>query len=128
MTNREIVKKFVSDHWSDEKICAVMAFNQDGKMKFSNTCSCIIGVHTSDVLHDECCSVDHYSKAKKMAWSRGDDSLSRLEEAYACLSAGAELNDTEVQEKMDEILHEVLAERIAERETERVRELEEVSQ
>lgn len=49
--------------WTDQKLAEVLAFNQDGKMDANRTCCCLIGVHTSDNLHEKRCYRDHYYRA-----------------------------------------------------------------
>jgi hypothetical protein len=52
---RAVVKEFVSQ-WPTDKICAVQAFCEDGNMRYSSCCSCLIGVASSDGLHQHCLS------------------------------------------------------------------------
>ena len=59
---RAIVAAYIKP-WSTDKICQVIAFCEDGKMDAFHTCSCLIGVDSSSVLHeseDECAEGPHY--------------------------------------------------------------------
>jgi len=57
---RRIVREFCSQ-WTTQKCCEVLAFAEDGKMRFDNRCKCLIGVASSNVLHDEYCGEQHYA-------------------------------------------------------------------
>ena len=47
MTNEEICTQFMKDHYSDEKLAALLAHAEDGKLTY-NSCCCLIGVLTAD--------------------------------------------------------------------------------
>ncbi len=51
--SKQAIRAFIRAHWSDEKLCAVFAFNLDGKMSYSDSCGCIRGVTLADTLHTE---------------------------------------------------------------------------
>jgi hypothetical protein len=67
---KQTIRKFIQQHWSDQKLVEVYAFNADGKMTFDHCCDCIRGVTLADTLHcssKDCDSLgilpDHYIKA-----------------------------------------------------------------
>jgi hypothetical protein len=68
------IRAFIRMHWDDEKLAAVYAFNQDGKMDLHNACSCVLGVTLAATLHHERCGplfTDmHYSVAKFLPGAR----------------------------------------------------------
>jgi hypothetical protein len=71
--------------WSDQKLAEVLAFNEDGKMRYMSGCSCIIGVSGSDVLHEQCRLTTpdhHYYKTKDSAkiYSLAETEYARLSE------------------------------------------------
>lgn len=49
-TASRIVKSYISG-WSDQKLAEVLAFAEDGKMDYHNECCCLLGVASSDNLH-----------------------------------------------------------------------------
>lgn len=117
MSYRQIVKKFVSSCWSDEKVAQVRAFNEDRKMMYSDRCSCIIAVHSSVVLHSSYdnvlhgwwifswsgrCTSCHYQRVKQ-----ADPSMELVECAYRRMANGDEHRAV----VLDGILREVIAER-----------------
>jgi hypothetical protein len=59
---KRIIRKLIGG-WSDQKLAAVYAFNQDGKMSFFHACNCLVGVHSSEVLHTGFCGGQHYNEA-----------------------------------------------------------------
>lgn len=122
MTDREIVKQFAA-RWPDEKLAAVFAFNQDGKMRWSDSCCCLLGVDGSDVLHQEengICPVDvdfigHYAMARSMdafLAPLSGEKIHTAEEAYYLLASFP----VERNRIFGEILSELMAERAAARE------------
>jgi hypothetical protein len=48
---RQIVRNFCSK-WTTQKLCEVLAFAEDGKMQYLQPCGCLLGVASSDVLHE----------------------------------------------------------------------------
>ncbi len=50
-TSKQAIRNFIRAHWSDEKLCAVYAFNRDGKMTPFDGCCCLRGVTLSAILH-----------------------------------------------------------------------------
>lgn len=117
MSHRQTVKKFVSSRWSDEKVAQVLAFNEDRKMAYSDSCSCIVAVHSSVVLHSSYdnvlhgwwifswsgrCTSCHYQRAKQ-----ADPSMALVEGAYRWMANGDEHRAV----VLDGILREVIAER-----------------
>jgi hypothetical protein len=83
---RKIIKDFISERWSDEKVVQVFAFNEDGKMHFINSCSCLTGVHSSEVLHTHCLSPYHRRNHWELA--RRDPQVVMAESAYLWLMCG----------------------------------------
>ncbi len=69
------IRAFIRMHWNDEKLCAVYAFNRDGKMRYSSGCCCLLGVTAFDRLHqvDTCpfwtpgTAQHHYYEAKALS-------------------------------------------------------------
>jgi hypothetical protein len=61
---KKIVKEFVS-HWTDQKLCEVLAFCEDGKMRYYSWCGCLLGVASSRVLHTFCYDPVHYIDYKR---------------------------------------------------------------
>ncbi len=63
---KQAIRSFVRQHWDDQRLHDVYAFNRDGRMDEMNTCSCLIGCTLADVLHDSHrkCNERHYLKAK----------------------------------------------------------------
>lgn len=59
---RQIVAAYIAD-WTTEKLLSVRAFAEDGRMDMLNPCCCLIGVESSDVLH-EYCTLVHYTALK----------------------------------------------------------------
>jgi hypothetical protein len=115
LDHRQVVKDFVSQ-WNTEKICQVMAFAEDGHMDYLNPCSCLIGVHSSDVLHDVQCEEGHYNR-----WVYGSGyrpGAVTPENSYMMLGCGSEYFST--QYSRDRILVEILKEILAEREAKTV--------
>lgn len=51
----ETVRDYVTS-WSTQKLCGVLAFCEDGKMQFNNSCCCLLGVASSTNLHQNCFS------------------------------------------------------------------------
>src|SRR5580704_7531548 len=123
---RAIVRDYISD-WTEEKLCQVLAFCQDGKMQFCDSCSCLLGVASSDVLHtsadkhglpghdsayfkDILYNTSHYVKALQT----GIGSLA--EKAYQCIADLTEPDETRSAVRDREfiaIIESVLAERSA---------------
>ena len=111
---RQVVRHFVSG-WTTQKLCEVLAFAEDGKMDAMNVCQCLLGVASSDQLHEskDCPKPHHFVRY-------GDDYNARntelayysLDEAGGCLT-----NYNGVQLLIDRefiaILRQVLAEREA---------------
>lgn len=65
----EAIKRYLREHYTDEKLAALLAHAQDGKLSF-NSCCCFIGVATSN--HelqgaDEYSGYDHYLLAREFS-------------------------------------------------------------
>lgn len=45
------IRAFIREHWSDQKLAEVYAFNADGKMNNLCACNCILGVTLSSIMH-----------------------------------------------------------------------------
>lgn len=108
MTKME-AERILSKHirgFSDERLHEVYAFNQDGKMSFSDPCACILGVtsanhpHVSRGQHIKCPEFPsgHYTRAKYMT-SNGK----QVEQAYIWI-AGDDLSDIGRQKAMEKLL------------------------
>lgn len=64
--SKQILRTWVRENFSDEKLASVAAFNQDGKMSFRNPCGCLMGVTYSETLHlGAGCNREHYWLARK---------------------------------------------------------------
>ncbi len=67
---KQAIRSFIRQHWDDQRLASVYAFNRDGKMTYYDPCGCLIGVSLSDVLHEEDedfqCG-DHYLRAQHLA-------------------------------------------------------------
>jgi hypothetical protein len=117
LDHRQIVKDFVSQ-WNTEKICQVMAFAEDGHMDYLNPCSCLIGVHSSDVLHDVQCEEGHYNR-----WVYGSGyrpSAVTAENSYMMLGSATGASVFIGQSSRDRVFVEILKEILAEREAKTV--------
>lgn len=65
--SKQTVREWVREHFSDEKLASVCAFNEDGKMSFRNPCGCLMGVTLTDRLHDgKDCNREHYWAARRV--------------------------------------------------------------
>lgn len=108
MTPHDIVKRFISENWSDQKVAEVLAFNEDGKMSFCNPCACILGVSSSNQLHELCTTVHLYDLRKQFGV---------VELAYRDLWQYSMLADRDAarRESIDAILREIIGEREARR-------------
>ena len=71
MTNTQIIRNWIK-RFDDQRLAEVYAFNEDGKMAFRNSCSCLLGVTLADKLHTstvECTygpQPTHYHDARKI--------------------------------------------------------------
>ena len=67
--HKHIIRKFIDNNFTDEALAKVYAFNADGKMHYASTCSCLLGVAVSAILHEsQSCKeepLDHYYLAKE---------------------------------------------------------------
>jgi hypothetical protein len=107
---RGIVKEFVSG-WSTQKLCEVLAFAEDGKMNAYQSCQCLEGVASAEVLHEQhrCPSTDEHWKWHE---KRGSDCLTICEYAYFSLGDETAFGDQKERDReMTEILRQVIAER-----------------
>ena len=64
--SKKLVREWVRLNFSDQRLASVAAFNEDGRMKFRNPCSCLMGVTYSDPLHEDDCNHEHYWLARRM--------------------------------------------------------------
>lgn len=72
MTNEEILSDFMQKHYTDERLAALLAHAEDGKLSYMSCC-CLIGVATADHalqgrgdmngVEDEF-GLDHYDRAE----------------------------------------------------------------
>ncbi len=76
------IRAFIRQHFSDQRLSEVYAFNHDDKMKYWNTCGCLMGVTLAESLH-QCCDDDllHYHRAQKLEGAR-DAELSYAKLGY----------------------------------------------
>jgi hypothetical protein len=100
---REIVKTFCSERWDDQKIAEVLAFAEDGKMGVFLPCCCIVGVHTSKNLHQNC-GDNHYFNGRLE-----DPTLGAVELAYMSLCIHKEWEWK--SSGFPKLLREIIAER-----------------
>lgn len=120
------VKEFISARWTDRKIAEVEAFCRDGKMNDMNPCCCLIGVTSSDNLHQSCGTAhNHYFEMLKM-----DQAAKAAECAYMKLNCCDEdleglspMNPDAWKQSLTDarllgILHEIRMERAASHATE----------
>ena len=64
--SKQLVREWVQEKFSDERLASVSAFNADGKMSFRNPCGCLMGVTHSEYLHvGRDCNRQHYWLARK---------------------------------------------------------------
>lgn len=112
-----IVCDFVRQ-WDDQKLAEVLAFAEDGKMDFADTCCCLIGVASSANLHENhthhesyCDSYGHYTRYKERHRRAFivEDAYYRLGKPLSMITAVGS------QKKRDAILIGILREVIAER-------------
>lgn len=78
---KHAIRTFIREHWSDQKLHEVYAFNRDGKLDAGNPCGCILGVSLSERLHQDRCSAGHYMEAHNKL-----SGASFAEQAYMSLS------------------------------------------
>jgi hypothetical protein len=66
--NKQIIREYIRQHFSDEKLAQVYAWNQDGKMLATDPCGCLLGVTSSAQIHnwskEGCPNSKHYFEAK----------------------------------------------------------------
>src|ERR1043166_6181411 len=59
--SKQLIRRWISERFSDERLAQVYAFNQDGKMRFQSACDCLLGVTGSPTLHEpESCRDDDW--------------------------------------------------------------------
>ncbi len=65
---KQAIRSFIRQHWDDQRLHDVYAFNRDGRMDEMNTCSCLVGCTMAAVLHGshEGCLERHYLDAKSL--------------------------------------------------------------
>jgi hypothetical protein len=64
--SKQIVREWVRANFSDQRLASIAAFNEDGRMRFRNPCSCLLGVTYSDPLHEgDDCNREHYWFARR---------------------------------------------------------------
>lgn len=114
----DCITSFIHPH-SEQKLCDVLAFCEDGRMNSRNGCRCLLGVFSSAVLHDHCLHPlhvpGHYYTLKE---TRG---ASTAEAAYIRLGAEAEelMFRAEGQKLRDHHFLKILRAELARRENER---------
>lgn len=115
---KSIVKQYVAG-WTDQKLAEVMAFCEDGRMNYDNTCCCLIGVSSADNLHraniakpytgEPACMDGHYFRLK---FGTKHTAQSWAETAYLFLGGVENLQSTRDRHFL-EILHTIMEEREA---------------
>src|ERR1041385_5578348 len=63
--SKQLIRRWISERFSDERLAEVYAFNQDGRMRFLDPCGCLLGVTGAETLHSKKCSAGwppHYAK------------------------------------------------------------------
>lgn len=69
--SKQIVREWVRANFSDQRLASIAAFNEDGRMRFRNPCSCLMGVTYSDILHESAdCDREHYRFARRQDLSQ----------------------------------------------------------
>jgi hypothetical protein len=96
------------ERYSDQKLCDVLAFCEDGRMNYRLFCNCLLGVFSSSVLHVQACTHDtdpphHYHRLKLL-----DPLAAPAESAYHWLGEQGEDRSLEQQHRRDCYLMEVL--------------------
>ncbi len=98
--DKQHIREYIREHFSDEKLAQVYAFNRDGKMEFYNRCACLLGVTLSAQLHEQPCADEmrlregkgHYLNAKRLGGAcRAEMSYGTLATDYARESWGYHL-------------------------------------
>jgi len=93
MTNEEILTGFMQTHYSDEKLAALLAHAEDGKLSF-HSCCCFVGIPTANhalrgsLVNEELGDTSHYNELVE------SPDRAAVEIAYYSLAAGA-WNDPE---------------------------------
>src|ERR1041385_7567355 len=87
--SKQLIRRWISERFSDERLAQVYAFNQDGKMRFQSACDCLLGVTGSSILHEpENCPDDdwpaHYFRIR---YNGGQFALD-CEQAYNIIGWG----------------------------------------
>jgi hypothetical protein len=59
--SRKAIRAYIQNHWDDQRLHDVYAFNADGKMRFASSCCCLMGVTKTEALHEKSCN-DHFEK------------------------------------------------------------------
>jgi hypothetical protein len=109
----ETVNSFIHS-WSEQKLCDVLAFCEDGRMDFDKLCCCLLGVASSQVLHIECNQDVTSQNHHYMVLRRENPEAIAAEEAYYLL--GGPLDD---QQSRDAHLCKILRAELARREAAR---------
>ena len=89
---RTIVAEYLRT-WTTQKLCEVLAFAEDGKMNYLTPCCCLIGVASSETLHQQPCKQEHYGAESSRVIARFgaaeiSGNLSQVDYAYCCLNLG----------------------------------------
>jgi hypothetical protein len=60
--SKQLIRRWISERFSDERLAQVYAFNQDGRMRYCSPCCCLRGVTEAERLHDfdAACDRQHY--------------------------------------------------------------------
>lgn len=121
MSNEQIISEFLRTAYTDDKLAALLAHAEDGKLAYTSCC-CFIGVATADhalqgqlktgtyTLPED----HHYKRAERLEGATG------AEFAYMLLSRKGDFDaaDAERRTKLIPLIHAEIARREAERNSE----------
>jgi hypothetical protein len=65
--SKQLIRRWISERFSDERLAEVYAFNQDGKMMYESPCCCLLGVTGAENLHEagSGCDKRHYIRIRE---------------------------------------------------------------
>jgi hypothetical protein len=81
--SKQLIRHWISERFSDERLAQVYAFNQDGRMRFQSACDCLLGVTGSSTLHqpEDCPDADWPAHYFRIRYNGGQFALD-VEQAY----------------------------------------------
>src|ERR1043166_4483094 len=84
--SKQLIRRWISERFSDERLAQVYAFNQDGKMRFQSACDCLLGVTGSSSPHaaEDCPDDDGPAHYFRIRYNGGQYALCG-EQAYNIL-------------------------------------------